>query len=122
VPVDVVGKLHRLTARHHHRSHVEQDDRQRACEFDTPRRLACHRGFDALARPPLFMLEHPLRERDRILHLHAAMAEIAPRAAEQLCRRRVVQVDVGVVRKDELHAPERVLRSGPLPKPQAPCT
>jgi hypothetical protein len=46
------------------------------------------------------------------------MAERAPRTREQRTRRRVVQIHIVTIRKHELHAPQRVVRPGPLAQTQ----
>ena len=69
-----------------------------------------HRRVDLLGRPA----EHPLRELRRLLDADAAVAERAHVLVEQVLRRRVVQVDVEVVREEELHEAERVLPAGTL--------
>ena len=55
-----------------------------------------------------------LRQGDRLLDAHAAVTERARRALEQRVGRRVVQVDVELVRKHELHEPQRIVGAGLL--------
>lgn len=54
------------------------------------------------------ILEHVFREPLRLLHAHTAVAERATRPRTQRVRRRVVQVHVVGIRKQELHMPKRV--------------
>ena len=73
-----------------------------------------HRLADALFGPFGLVLQDETGQRHRLLDADAAVAEVAPVAREQLHGRRVMQVDVVVVRKDELDVAQRVLRAGPL--------
>src|SRR5688572_5914563 len=63
---------------------------------------ALHRGFNPTSIPP----KHPLRQLRRFLDAYAAVTERSNVLLEQLAVRRVVQIDVEAVRKQELHEPE----------------
>ena len=73
--------------------------------------LGVHRLFDLLfASIPADRAARTRASASGLLEPHAAVAERAARAREQRVGRRVVQVDVELVREHELHEPERVLR------------
>ena len=94
---------------------VDDHDRDRLREIDLRRIAFLHVRADRFERPLRPVAQDPLRERDRIFEADAAVAEVAARLREQLLRRRRVEVDVVLVREDELDEAESVVRAGLLP-------
>src|SRR5262249_5472447 len=115
VAVDIVEEMD-FTAGFHHRSRVEDQDRNRLIQIYLEVVLPIvHRGGDTGCVPSWFIAQHPRRKRRRVFDSDASMTEVAARSREKLKFRRAVQVDVVVIRKDELGQPQGVLGSRSLP-------
>jgi hypothetical protein len=115
VPVQVAAELHG-TVLVDPGGEVEDVDRQRMGKIDG---LVRARGdlLLKLLRRPLGTLQEIVREIHRSFQPDAAVAQVPLGFGEQVVGRRVVEVDVVLVREHELDLAERVVRSGPLAQP-----
>lgn len=114
--VDIVAKRHRTVA--DERGQIHQVDRHPRAERDSHPTTRVECAPDAIGSPIATILQDEFRQRLRIGDAHTAMTLRAARLVEEEFCRRIVEIDVEVVRKDELHASERIVRSRPLPDPK----
>src|SRR5690606_15680494 len=99
----------------HHRSAVGDQNRYGFVQAYRARAAGGHGGFDAFPGPFGLVAQHELSQFNGVFDADAAMAEIASRARKQCSRRRMVQVDVLIVGKNELDVAQRVERTRALP-------
>jgi hypothetical protein len=69
---------------------------------------SAHRLHDALFGPFRLVGEDELRQRHRLFDANTAVTEVAPVALEELHGRRVMEIDVVLVGKDELDVAEGI--------------
>src|SRR5688572_8811567 len=86
----------------HPRSEIEQVNRQRPLQLDPALAPAGDQICQCCRITTGLQARHQLSEVVRSLEPNAAMAEVTTRARKQVIRRRVMQVDVILVRKYEL--------------------
>src|SRR5690606_41947354 len=98
---------------HSHRT-VSNQYGNRLLQTKRARSARAHGRHDALGGPFRLILQDEFSKLHGILNADATVAEIASRPRKQLRCRRVMQVDILVVRENELDVAQRVSGSWPL--------
>src|SRR5215472_8035089 len=102
VAINVVVELH-FARRSYARRAIHDQNGNRPGEIYSPVVAIVHGRDDVLPVPWRLSAQHPHRQRNRILHADASVAEVTLRSREQLWRLCAMKIDAVVIGKDKLY-------------------